>query len=114
MNAEILEYYAALQSKFRECGCSESNTDFIVRAGDNILTPLPIDPRNPERGLWGMVDWGRLGIDVHQTGHIYLFNRFRSDPYFKKGLKIIEGVEGTPELALLKALAYQWGVEVKE
>jgi len=44
--------------------------DYITDDGNAYWTmkwevdrlPLPIDPVNPERGLWGMVDWSRIEI----------------------------------------------------
>lgn len=70
-----------------------------------IRLPLPIDPVNPERGLWGMVDWGRF--DAHcGGGNLYIFETDRwSREIFDTNWK-------RPTLALLKALAHQWGIEV--
>jgi len=69
-----------------------------------IRLPLPIDRDNPERGLWGMVDWsifsayacnGMLNIWTHEPSKDGRFN-----------------YDGTPALALLRALAHQWGIKV--
>ncbi len=58
--------------------------------------PLSIDPRNPERGLWGMVDWEMVDAEINHCGQIYVHP-------ITNGHRI-------PELALLKALAHQEGV----
>lgn len=65
-----------------------------------IRLPLPIDPVNPERGLWGMLG-SRFGVSMHEwKGEFSVGNG--------RGL----GKGATPTLALLKALAHQWGIEV--
>jgi hypothetical protein len=79
--------------------------------GYNIIRlPLPIDPRNPERGLWGMI--GDNIIELVSQRHFgdeisgYTLRYFsKDDPY-----KIQSQHESTPTLALLKALAEQEGV----
>ncbi len=133
MIEETLKYHIALQEKFRERMGKEQigdriydpylqqsgfvssidgdRIDYINEDGecywtkrkDIIPIPLPIDPRNPERGLWGMVDWTKLTYDeilYYQEGRLRI--RFFDE-------WIIE----VPELALLKALAHQWKVEVR-
>jgi hypothetical protein len=41
--------------------------------GRFIWLPLPIDPINPERGLWGMVDWKRCTlINSVNDGQAYI------------------------------------------
>jgi len=35
-----------------------------------LRLPLPIDPVNPERGLWGMVDWKEADMMIHDDGYI--------------------------------------------
>jgi hypothetical protein len=66
-----------------------------------IRLPLPIDPENPERGLWGMVDWR-------------LWNPYISGGMETMGLMNLCPHEpiSTPTLALLKALAHQEGIEI--
>lgn len=60
--------------------------------------PLPIDPNNPERGLWGMIDWIQFdSIDVLENGNLSLVL-----PHGKV-------YEGAPTLALLRALRAQIG-----
>jgi hypothetical protein len=34
-----------------------------------IHFPLPIDPFNPERGLWGMVDWAKAYYNGFRTDY---------------------------------------------
>ncbi len=67
-----------------------------------IRLPLPIDPRNPERGLWGMVDWEKWGRNINGEG-IYLYDREIGEVH-------IDFTWNNPTLALLKALAAQEGV----
>jgi hypothetical protein len=64
--------------------------------------PLPIDPRNPERGLWGMVDWVRWNVSQTATGGKLTLHYHDAIQSFY--------AEDTPTLALLKALAHQEGV----
>ncbi len=127
-----LKYYIALQPKIREAMGEWKNYDAVyhyrhgyghigkvydpykVWAAFHIFStyfdptddfnftrlPLPIDPRNPGRGLWGMVDWSLWKNDIFPDGDLLLqWGGTR--------------VGGTPTLALLKALAAQWNVEVK-
>lgn len=74
--------------------------------------PLPIDPGDTERlakgekprGLFGMLDWKRWQISMSEGGEMLIEERD------------VEGVAFlcSPMLALLKALAHQWGVEVRK
>lgn len=64
--------------------------------------PKPIDPDNPSRGLWGMVNWSEIEeTGISSNGLFYL---------------VVTGgcegendvvVEGTPTLALLRAIEKQ-------
>jgi hypothetical protein len=125
MNNETLKYYIALQPKFREVmgewqsgdayynqldrdfGCVEDAVcdDFNANKFYVFRLPLPIDPRNPERGLWGMLDKQYAYIlAVFTQAKLSIFD----------GSKVLRAFEtNTTELALLKALAHQEGVEVK-
>jgi hypothetical protein len=71
-----------------------------------IRLPLPIDPVNPERGLWGMIE-NLLGVDriteVWREGWVATI-RDAKDP---EGNLYCLG--STPTLALLKALKAQEG-----
>ena len=127
MNDLELKYYAhpKMQEKFREAmgipiagdrlymdrqglGIYHSNglvyfqiTAYAFRLIDErfIRLPLPIDPVNPERGLWSMVDWEKFFVRIRNSGKINIqYQDFVVEDY--------------PTLALLKALAYQWGVEI--
>ncbi len=65
-----------------------------------LHVPLPIDPVNPERGLWGMVDWSRLWPVISCAGEL--------------GIRRVDKEMGVcnlspPTLALLKALRVQEG-----
>jgi len=58
-----------------------------------IRLPLPIDPVNPERGLWGMIDWSK---SFHSIGPFAYDTR------------------NEPVLALLYILAYQWNIKIEK
>jgi hypothetical protein len=128
MTSEI-EYYIALQPLFREkmgawrvgdwlqdeeltgvVMAISDDTDLFVYFSDKCqrklphglchFLPLPIDPRNPERGLWGMVNWGRWTCSVSVSGSLLM----------ECGYSI--SFEDTFNLALLKTLAVQEGIEI--
>lgn len=73
-----------------------------------LFLPLPIDPVSPERGLWGMLDGYpflcRQG-NADKTWRLSISNRVIGD-------SALHYWANTPTLALLKALAEQWGVTV--
>jgi hypothetical protein len=71
-----------------------------------VRLPLPIDPVNPERGLWGMIDWDKYRIASYDNGECFIFTA-------PTDLSCYGWSSGraTPELALLRALAKQVGVE---
>lgn len=75
------------------------NEDLDNKCTKCIRLPLPIDPVNPERGLWGMLDWDQYEPLVDLEGNM-----------------AIAGVTGLnfepPTLALLKALCVQYELEV--
>jgi len=83
----------------------------ILAEPSTLRLPLPIDPVNPERGLWGMVE----GNGKHLSNHCGREN----DPFRFS----IEGKErweeakhffgATPSEAILKALCAQEGLEVE-
>jgi hypothetical protein len=130
MNSEELKYHTALQPFFREkmgawrvgdwlqdeeltgvVMAISDDTDLFVYFSDKCQRklphglcfplPLPIDRRNPERGLWGMVDWRKVVLISNNSGLVTIRNS-------RTGKDIVD----TPELALLKALAAQEGVEI--
>jgi hypothetical protein len=70
-----------------------------------IRLPLPVDPRNPERGLWGMVDWNKWHLEPQRQDSVIIYGI--NDNYGK-----VYDCEGTPTLALLKALAVQEGIGI--
>lgn len=126
MNPEELKYYIALQPKFREAMgalqyddkfmCEESiwtvireheefvtaiSADFWKRNFERddpatIRLPLPIDPVNQERGLWGMVKGVKKMEDNGLSIALYVNGKYFSGFY--------------PADALLRALAAQEGV----
>jgi hypothetical protein len=67
-----------------------------------LRLPFPIDPRNPERGLWGMVDWTKFVIDGIYTGSRDISIRYR----YSEAIFCV----AQPTLALLRALAAQEGM----
>ena len=119
MNPEELELYKELQPYFpkdwlngdmfycprqaQKGGDGIGFVDYHDFAPDETLSPccpdialhlpLPIDPVNPERGLWGMIDWGRWWAHCSK-GIIEI-----DDP--------THHFEGTPTFALLRALKVQ-------
>jgi hypothetical protein len=69
-----------------------------------IAIPLPVDPENPERGLWVMIKGLR---SLHSRSGEWEVN------IFDEGYVIISTHKGkTPALALLKALAAQEGIAI--
>jgi hypothetical protein len=78
-----------------------------------IRLPLPIDPVNPSRGLWGMVDWSKLRYEQWgPDGELAIFKL----PYIQynedMGIPIKDHpfVVAEPETALLMALLEQEGL----
>jgi hypothetical protein len=68
---------------------------------ESLRLPLPIDSVHPERGLWGMVDWGNAQIlAIHSDGDITIARKGNFIGRFP------------PAIALLRALVTQWGLEV--
>jgi hypothetical protein len=61
-----------------------------------IRLPLPIDPNNPERGCWGMVDWNQWEVTTSKHGLLRLWNNHRLGEF-----------QGTPTEALLRAVIAQ-------
>ena len=132
MNDETLKYYIALQEKFREVmgewvfrdigyhpeyGLGVIDIYDLFHFSDKyslntecstklIRLPLLIDPRNPERGLLGMMDKTKYRIDLHHLGATVTRMYGRDTSFDMK-------TYSSPELALLRALAHQWNVEVE-
>ena len=78
-----------------------------------IRIPLPINPVNPKRGLWGMVDWSKLRYEQWgPDGELAIFKL----PYIQynedMGIPIKDHpfVVAEPETALLMALLEQEGL----
>jgi hypothetical protein len=133
MNDETLKYYIALQPFFEKAmgEWQEGDHYFNAEIGYEVVTididgdiywpplrdairlPLPIDPRCPERGLWGMVRWGwkagTISIFIEdRTGNMRIFGNTENDA---KMINVTRGYV-SPELALLRALCHQEGVTV--
>ena len=52
------------------------SADTFCFANNNFLRiPKPIDWQNPERGLWGMVDWKAYTFDIKHDGTVFLNKR---------------------------------------
>ena len=121
MNKETLKYYTALQPLFKkkmgEWYCGDAYVDKKFSAviqyitphhlqqrtsmGSNIRIPETIDGQNPERGLWGMVDWGKWQAGTMLDGGFCIQSQQNPSEF----------TSNTPTLALLKALAAQEGVQ---
>lgn len=79
----------------------ENGHDYWLSTSDDFLRlPLPIDPVNPERGLWGMVD-GIMGLTYNGTTYNCIAWRNNREEW---------GEGKSPTEALLRALCEQEGV----
>ena len=122
MNKETSKYYTALQPFFQKKMRLWQEGDWLYNESIRVAhclniddaeelnstggtgmprLPLPIDPRDPERGLWGMLDWNHWTMcqGTKGDGCVTIGGGYRV-------------FYGPPELALLKALAAQEKVEV--
>jgi hypothetical protein len=80
---------------------------------DDLRLPLPIDPVNPKRGLWGMVDWSKLRYEQWgPDGEIAIFKLpcIHLNEEMDLPIKDHPFIVGDPETALIKALCKQDGV----
>lgn len=110
MTDETLKLYTDLQPFFRERMGDWRLGDLFFDMVDQeyihecyklsdkslLRIPLPIDPINSERGLWGMVDWTLAFANVSGDATIYIF-----------GTEPVESLSNgwqTPELALLNTI----------
>ena len=81
----------------------EGKPVLVVTCSNNtglIRLPQVHDWQNPERGLWGMVDWKKYAGDIQDNGEISIIE--------------IDGdfsIRAAPELALLRACMHQWEIE---
>lgn len=126
MNDLELKYYIhpKMQEKFREAMGDVRGNDPVywpkhqskglardfgfLDLTELILLPLPIDPVNPERGLWGMLDWNWFTMEVDGPDvHIFQWDAIEEEYIWTSG-------HCNVTLALLKALAHQIGAEVEE
>ena len=86
------EYITTYEKHLQGCSCEPR------------WIPQVHDLQNPERGLWGMVDWTKADLFKSLITH-----RFK----LSCGYDFMEEVAANEiTLALLKALAHQWGIEV--
>lgn len=99
-------HHLYFEGTYHPCPLSVACSENEIECKDRLLhIPLPIDPVNPERGLEGMI-----------CGSVIMYRS-----YGIRGWRVNVTTEDeckdfvghTPTLALLKALAHQWGVEVK-
>jgi hypothetical protein len=82
-------------------GLSSGSRVIYKRNWDELLRiPKSIDWQNPERGLWGMVDWKRFYIEEHH-GAVDVLNADSDEALC---------TEADPFTALLKTLCMQEGV----
>ena len=63
-----------------------------------FVIPKPIDWQNPERGLWGMIDWDSWNFEGSLTGKVYIKYSGSAHNYV---------FSGDPFTALLMALCVQ-------
>ena len=75
-----------------------------------VCLPLPFDPQNPSRGLWGMVEGIGKYLCLNQGAIEYRFSVEREGLHTEAKHYFAD----TPELALLKCLAHQWDIEMME
>lgn len=74
-----------------------------------LFAPLAIDPKNPKRGLWGMIDWEKYTLIQYDCdGNIAI----HKNPFIHKDGRDAPIGNGTPYTVLLKCLAAQWNIEV--
>ena len=112
MNDLELKYYSHpdMQAKFREAGCAThrgTETIWNLLTHSWLLFPIPIDRDNPERGLIGMLYNNDTDVNLRSVGKVWICTTNSLQQYSET-----EG--STPALALLKALAHQWGIKVEE
>ena len=75
-----------------------------------IRLPLPIDPNNPERGLWGMCSGVvAIGEVLFKDSYFVTIRMTDSKGEYEK---FMSHKGATPILAILKALCHQWKVEI--
>jgi hypothetical protein len=98
-----------------ECFCNSTYplTFIFPASGTRVLNITKIlrlshdiDRTNPERGLWGMVDWKKYHVKIEADGLMNIFV-----DYGMNGKEYVTNGWQTPTLALLKVLAHQWGVK---
>jgi hypothetical protein len=97
LTKNIIGYYSStVDCKGARICFFNTSLGHLTTEDDLIRLPLPIDPVNSSRGLWGMVDWDRwiLSTAIDKT-KVYI----RSADC---------DIEAAPETALLKALLAQY------
>jgi hypothetical protein len=122
MNPNELKMLIALQPKIKNAMGSVQYRDLFIWKSDTELSvhccitpkllddasiiriPLTIDPVNPERGLWGMLDWGKWSDHGITPNGNYI--------WFMASLDEEPSILETPTEAILKALCVQWEVKV--
>jgi hypothetical protein len=99
------EYYL-LHLEYSKFYCDQCDTTNYLNNSSVLRIPKPIDWQNPERGLWGMVDWKKFVIvDCWAYDHMYIKRRPKNENDWSKFR-----AEADPFTALLKALVEQEGV----
>jgi hypothetical protein len=93
-----------------EEGYERTLTDQDMLSETCVRLPLPIDPENPERGLFGMLEKEEFrGLYPSTCEHQAEW----TCRVYKEGTSIFYD-SATPTLALLKALAEQWEIIAEE
>jgi len=107
MNQQEIDLYTKL-SKTKIYGERFTRAIFGDTACDNVqvflfdddekyydfIIPPVFDPENPERCLWGMMEWNRMEVNVRNDGTIRVFGNTSRDRL---------------DLALIKAILAQEG-----
>ena len=87
---------------YRNKDCSENEVDCVDHL---VILPQVHDLNDEKRGLWGMVDWDKFSFLIGRDGELMIFGmRDRGNQDFNTDWQ-------SPELALLRALMHQWGIE---
>lgn len=87
--------------KNKEMTWKDFRSDDALMYDSFLWLPLPIDPINPERGVWNWIDWCGWSLAVFQSGDLYAYNKFGCMVTF----------EGDPLTVLLKVFLYQQGIK---
>lgn len=94
-----------MRCKRQSRGCVFIGVNYLS-CPERVFIPRTIDEINPERGLWGMVDWRKYRLVQYDNGDCLAY-RIMDD----NNMKDWSSGRTNPTLAILKALCKQEGVE---